>query len=220
MPHSTAESDTLSAALARQAIKLAPEQVDLLDRYCRLLWEWNEKLNLTRHLDYERFVARDVVDSLQLSQLIESGERVLDVGSGGGVPGVVLAVLRSDLAVVLSESVAKKARALTDIVERLSIDTPVHHARAEQLLESEQFDTLVIRAVAPLYKLMQWFGPCRASFDQLLIVKGPNWTAERAEARHRGVHAPFNLRRAASYKTPGTEAESVILRVWAAEIES
>jgi 16S rRNA (guanine527-N7)-methyltransferase len=198
---------------------LAAEQVELLEKYCRLLWDWNEKLNLTRHTDYEKFVARDVVDSLQLAALIESGERVLDVGTGGGVPGIILAITRSDLDVVLCESMAKKAKAVSDIVKRLDLNVRVYHSRAEAILQDEHFDTLVIRAVAPLDKLMTWFKPVRGSFDQMLVIKGPAWTAERAKARERQLHKVFNLRKEAEYKIPGTEVESVVLRIWPQDAE-
>ena len=115
----TCSDDNLSAALARHEIELLAAQVGLLERYCELLWDWNTKINLTRHTDYEKFVARDLVDSLAFAQFLEPKEKVLDVGSGGGVPGVVLAIVRGDLQVSLSESVAKKARVLDDIVGRL-----------------------------------------------------------------------------------------------------
>lgn len=218
MSDSTTTPDTLAAALERHGLSLGEGEITQLDAYCRLLWEWNEKINLTRHTDYERFVARDVVDALQLSQYLESGERVLDVGTGGGMPGVILAILRPDLAVSLCESVAKKARAVADIVRRLEVDVPCHHARAEDLLLHSHFDTLVIRAVAPLAKLMTWFKPHREAFDQMLVVKGPNWPAERAEARTKNLHQVFNLRCLATYRTPGTEIESAILRVWPSEV--
>ena len=117
--------ETLSAALARHQIELPAAQVALLQRYCELLWDWNAKINLTRHTDYEKFVARDLVDSLAFAQFWQPKEKVLDVGTGGGVPGVVLAIVRDDLKVSLSESVGKKARAVADIVERLGLPTPV-----------------------------------------------------------------------------------------------
>ena len=96
--------------MAAHRIELPDEQAALLEQYCRLLWDWNTKINLTRHTDYQTFVARDLVDSLALAEFLEPGERVLDVGTGGGVPGIVLAIVRPDLAVSLSESVGKKAR--------------------------------------------------------------------------------------------------------------
>ena len=98
----------------------------------------------------EKFVDRDVVDSYQLSQLLEQGERVLDVGTGGGVPGVVLAILRPDLSVSLCESTQKKARAVEAIVSELGLRVPVFPNRAEEVLEITTFDTLVARALAPL----------------------------------------------------------------------
>src|SRR5205085_4178646 len=131
----------LPAALARHNIELDSDQVDALSRYGHSLWSWNEKLNLTRHTDYERFVSRDVVDSRQLEQSLEPGERVLDVGTGGGVPGVILSILRPDLEVVLCESMAKKARAVEAIVKEAGLDVPVRHARAEELLANESFGT-------------------------------------------------------------------------------
>ena len=88
----------------------------------------NEKINLTRHTDYEKFVARDVVDSLALEPFLDSGDAVLDVGTGGGVPGVVLAIVRPDLKVSLCDSVAKKAKAVAAIVEQLGLKMAVHHA--------------------------------------------------------------------------------------------
>src|SRR3954465_7020135 len=111
--------DTLPAALARHGFQLPPPQVESLGNYCRLLWDWNSKLNLTRHTDYEKFVGRDVLDTLQLAAHLREGDKVLDVGTGGGVPGVVLAIVRPDLNVTLCDSVAKKARAVESMVNDL-----------------------------------------------------------------------------------------------------
>ena len=78
-------AEKLADAIVRHQIELPGEQIALLERYCELLWQWNEKINLTRHTDYERFVARDLVDSLAFAEFLKPGEKVLDVGSGGGV---------------------------------------------------------------------------------------------------------------------------------------
>jgi 16S rRNA (guanine527-N7)-methyltransferase len=206
-------AENLSAALARHEIVLPAAQVALLERYCELLWDWNTKINLTRHTDYEKFVARDLVDSLAIAKFLEPNEKVLDVGSGGGVPGIVLAIVRDDLQVSLCESVAKKARALADIVGRLGLTTPVHHARAEDVLAQERFNTLVVRAVARLKKLLEWFRPHWDAFDRLLVLKGPSWVEERGEARHYGLMHDLELRKLASYPLPDTESESVLLQI-------
>src|SRR5437660_2016989 len=125
MPASTIPiDDSLPAALARHGLALPPSQVEQLDKYCRLLWDWNTKLNLTRHTDYEKFVGRDLVDTLQLAAHLRQGEEVLDVGTGGGVPGVVLAIVRPDLQVSVCDTVSKKDRAVAVIVKELRLQVP------------------------------------------------------------------------------------------------
>lgn len=205
--------ENLTAALARHSIELPPSQIALLSRYCELLWDWNAKINLTRHTDFEKFVARDLVDSLAFSRFLQPQEKVLDVGSGGGVPGVVLAIVREDLDISLCESIGKKARVLTDMVERLGLKTPVINARAEEVLAHERFDTLTIRAVAKLKKLLEWFKPHWNAFDRLLVLKGPTWVEERSEARHYGLFRDLALRKLDAYPLPGTESESVLLQI-------
>jgi 16S rRNA (guanine527-N7)-methyltransferase len=205
--------DNLAAALARHHLELPPLQIDRLEQYCRLLWDWNSKINLTRHTDFEKFVTRDLVDSQAFARFLPPGETVLDVGTGGGVPGVVLAILRDDLQVTLSESVGKKARSVADIVEKLGLSTPVHNARAEDLLAGQRFNTLVIRAVARLKKLLEWFKPHWAAMDRILVLKGPSWVEERGEARHFGLMRGLALRKLESYPLPGTESESVLLQI-------
>jgi 16S rRNA (guanine527-N7)-methyltransferase len=203
----------LKEQLAAQQIPIADEQVELLDLYRRLLWSWNERMNLTRHTTMEKFVERDVVDSYELSKLLEQGERVLDVGTGGGVPGIVVAILRPDLNVSLCDSTQKKARAVESIVANLSVSIRVYPNRAEEILEITTFDTLVARALAPLPKVLGWLRPHYDAFDRLLMIKGRSWVDERSEARQAGLMRGLQLRKAASYVAPGSGAESVILSI-------
>jgi 16S rRNA (guanine527-N7)-methyltransferase len=205
--------ENLAGVMAEHQIHLPAAQIARLEQYCALLWEWNAKLNLTRHTDYQKFVTRDLVDSLAFAQFLAPGETVLDVGTGGGVPGVVLAIVRPDLKIALCESVGKKARAVTDIVARLALDLPAHHARAEDLLAGSRYDTLVLRAVARLRKLLEWFHPHWRAFGRMLVLKGPAWADERGEARHYGLMHGLELRKLASYPLPGRESESVLLEI-------
>jgi len=210
---SDGHDESLTAALVRYELALPAAQVVLIERYCQGLWDWNAKLNLTRHTDYDKFVSRDLIDSLEISRLLESGQSVLDVGTGGGVPGVLLAILRPDLRVSLCESVGKKVHAVEDILRAVELAVPIHHARAEHIVERTRYDVLVARAVGPLWKICKWFQPHWHAFGCLLAIKGPRWVEERGEARHRGLLRAIELRKAASYRMPGTESESVILRL-------
>ena len=206
-------TSTLASVVAEHGFKLSNEQLDLLDAYCQTLWKHNESINLTRHTDYEKFVTRDLCDSVALERLIDEDKEVLDVGTGGGVPGIVLAILRPDLQVSLCDSVGKKAKLVDEIVAELNLPIPVYHARAEEILDEFRFDHLVARAVGPLWKICHWFKDHWHSFDSLLAIKGPKWVDERGEARHRGVLANVDLRKLVSYPMYGTDSESVILHL-------
>lgn len=206
---------TLEEEIARHELDVPPEQVEQLKSYCDLLWAWNEKLNLTRHLDFEKFVARDLVDSMQLAEFLREKERVLDIGSGGGVPGIVIAILRPDLKIWLSDSIEKKTNALADMVRELELRCKVINSRVQDLLPKRKFDTLVARAVGPLPKLLGWVAPHWSQFDRMLLIKGPRWIEERGEARHRGLLKSLELRKLRGYPMPGTDSESVILSIGA-----
>ncbi len=212
-PLAESPPESLAETLSSVGIAVTTEQLAQLDEYRRLLWEWNEKINLTRHTTIQKFVCRDVFDTFQLATLLERGERVLDVGTGGGVPGVLLVILRPDLPVSLCESTGKKARAVEAIVRDLGLKVPVYTCRAEEVLQINTFDTLVARALASLRKVLTFLAPHWDAFDRLLLIKGPSWVDERAEARHEGVLAGMDLRKAAIYQTPRTGAESVILKI-------
>jgi len=209
------EPEQLTEALKKQAISLSPGKISRLAKFCELLWAWNEKINLTRHTNLEKFVSRDVVDSFALAEFLLPGERILDVGSGGGVPGIILAIVRPDLQVELCDSTGKKAKAAAEIVQSLKLDIPVWHSKAEDLFASRKYTTLTIRAVAKMPKLLELFAPHWHSFERILMLKGPNWVVERGESRHYGYMEKLALRVLKSYPTSSGEAtsESVVLQI-------
>ncbi len=206
-------SESFEEALQRCSLDFPEQQFAQLDNYRELLWGWNKKLNLTRHTDFDTFASRDVVDAWQLAQHLQPGEEVLDVGSGGGAPGVILAIIRPDLQMTLAESVGKKAQTLDSIVADLDLPVAVFNSRAEHMLDDFRYDVLVARAVGSMSRMLKWFEPHWSAFHRLLLIKGPRWVDERKEARERGLLSNLELRRVASYPMPSTESESVILQI-------
>jgi 16S rRNA (guanine527-N7)-methyltransferase len=206
---------TIAAECDRLGLAVSPDALPPLAAYAERLWAWNEKLNLTRHTDAATFVARDVADVVAIAPHLAAGERVLDVGTGGGVPGIVLAILRPDLHVELCDSVGKKARAVRAISEEIGLPLPVHEAAGQAVVAKRPgaFDTLVIRAVAPLVKLLGWFEPVAHTYGRLLVIKGPRWEEEKGEARHRGFVKKVRIRRLAAWPLPGGDNESVLLEI-------
>lgn len=205
----------LAEALAKHEIDLPEELVPGIEAYVAAMWKWNENLNLTRHTTWDLFVSRDLRDCVHLANCIEPGEEVLDLGSGNGVPGIVLAILRPDIDVALAESVTKRAAALNDIVEKLGLPIPVYDARGEDLLEDFRFSSIVSRAVASIAKFCRWMDGKWSAADRLLLVKGPKWVDERGEARHLGLLGKLELSKRASYALgkEGEAGEGVILEI-------
>ncbi len=209
----TTAADVAPGGLPTLIMEIDAERLERLDAYCRALWSLNEQINLTRHTNYDLFVRRDLLDTYQLAAFIPQGEEVLDLGTGGGVPGIPLAILRPDLQVSLCDSVSKKARAIDGLVRQLKLPIPVHAARAQDVLEDQSFDTVVTRAAGSITQLCNWLSQYWHCFNRLLAIKGPKWVEERGEARHRGVLHGIRLRRIHGYKMPGTKSESVILQL-------
>jgi len=202
------------AALEKYSYKLPDDTALRIQAYAQLMWQWNEQLNLTRHTTWDKFVGRDLRDCLHLAGLIAPGEDVLDLGSGNGVPGIPLAIMRPDINVSLAESVAKRTKVLDEMVSDLGLPVAVYESRGQDLLEDFRFTSIVTRAVGSIKKLCQWVQPHWSSVDRLLAIKGPKWVDERGEARHYGVLNDLQLRVACSYPLGEGDSEGVILQIW------
>lgn len=203
----------LLKATAAHQVTVTDEQAARLAHYCRLLWDWNSRLNLTRHTDWDLFVTRDLIDTIELSKHVPQNSSVMDVGSGGGVPGIVLAMLRPDLKIALCESIGKKATALQAMIKALRLPILIHAERAEIILKKKRFDVITVRAVGSISKLLTWFSPVMKSVGQLLLIKGPRWTEESAEAEAAGLWNRLDLQTVAEWPTPGRDGLSVLLRI-------
>lgn len=208
----------LTAEIQKNKLDIDDVYVSQLCDYCRVLWKWNAKINLTRHTTVEAFAGRDLLDTIKLRQHLPEHASVLDVGSGGGVPGITLSILRPDLSISLAESVGKKAKTLRAIVKSLNLPIEVFPKRAEDVLKTTQFDFLTVRAVAGLRKLLFWFQQQSGQFEQMLLIKGPNWTKERDEAADEGLMNGVKLQVIDQYRPPGHDSDSVVLALkWEAK---
>lgn len=199
--------------MVAHGLSVSEDQAKKLAQYCRLLWDWNSRLNLTRHTDWELFVTRDLFDTIELAKHIPQNAKVMDVGSGGGVPGIPLVLLRPDVNMSLCESVGKKAMALQDIVKTLGLSIPVHADRAETILKKNRYQFITARAVASIGKMIGWFAPVWNAAGQLLLIKGPRWTEERDEAQEEGLLRKHSVEHVASWSAPGRDGQSVLLRI-------
>ncbi len=199
---------SLQDSLRQHGYEFPKKTVSQLARFCELLWEANRQVNLTRHLDFPTFVARDLVDVMQLSRLLDQGQEVLDIGSGGGVPGLVLAIVRPDLQISVCESVGKKAKLLNEFVDKLQLPVSVFHDRAENVLDDMSFDCCVARAVGPMWKLLTWLDGRWLAARRMLALKGPRWVEEVSEAKSRGLTRGLVIQPVARYPLHSTDPQA------------
>ena len=162
----------------------APAEIDDLNRFRRLLGEWNEKMNLVGPATLEVFWNRHAWDSAQLLQLAPAEALAwADLGAGAGLPGLVLAILgkgRPGFHVHLVESMAKRCRFLSEVVTALDLPATVVHERAENL--SLAVDIVTARACAPLHRLLGYARPYLTAGAQGLFLKGQDVVSDMTEA--------------------------------------
>lgn len=201
----------LLRAVALHQLSVTDEQAARL-AYCHLLWDWNSRLNLTRHTDWDLFVTRDLLDTIALSAHVPKDSTVMDVGSGGGVPGIVLAILRPDLKVALCESIGKRRLPCKQLSRHALADCGPR-GRAETILKKHRFQVLTVRAVGSISKLLTCFSPVWKSVGQMLLIKGPRWTEEVEEAESEGLLNRLKLQSITEWPTPGRDGQSVLLQI-------
>jgi 16S rRNA (guanine527-N7)-methyltransferase len=197
---------TSICVLNRQPV--SREQMELLEEYTRLLLQWNKKINLISRKDEPNIWTRHIFHcvSLLFSVSIQQNARVIDLGTGGGLPGIPMRVLIPTLSLTLVDSTKKKVEAVADIVDHLGLaDVKVECARAEELATKKafknEFDYVVARSVADLKRLVGWSFPflkshrsavARETHEQgktfieapaLVAMKGGDLTTELATAR-------------------------------------
>ncbi|MCI9467572.1 MAG: 16S rRNA (guanine(527)-N(7))-methyltransferase RsmG [Ruminiclostridium sp.] len=212
-------TETLAAGLTALGLSPAPAALDQLGRYCDLLLEKNQVMNLTAVTEPAQVVRRHFLDSAALlpTRALQ-GKTVVDVGTGAGFPGLVLAILDPSAHITLLDSQGKRLDWLAEVVGELGLDNvTILQGRAEELgLDKEQrerYDTAVSRAVAALPVLAELCLPLVKPGGLFLAMKS-NKTDEEIEAaapiiQTLGGEPPFVM----DYRLPGSEAYQRIVTV-------
>ena len=206
--------DRLQAGLTALGLSLSPGQQQLLLDYLALLGKWNRVYNLTAVRDGEDMLTHHLLDSLAvvaplrraLSDIQTAPPRVLDVGSGGGLPGVVIAIACPEVAVTCVDTVAKKAAFIQQAAAELGLPhLRATHARVENLREA--YDVVTSRAFASLKDFVTWSRSALAPNGVWMAMKGRQPDAEIAE-----LPADVSVFHVEPIAVPGLDAQRCI--VW------
>jgi len=200
--------ESFLTAAAELGIEFEPGDLERLGLYLALLLEVNKSFNLTAVTDPEQAWTKHILDSLTLIPLLAElppGSRVIDVGSGGGLPGLPLAIVLPDLKFTLLEATGKKAEFLRHAVKSLGLaNTNVVLGRAERTGQNEAhretYDTAVARAVGPTVVIAELTVPLIKIGGRVLLIKGQKAEEELASAKQ-GLHL-LHATHAGTIQTP------------------
>jgi 16S rRNA (guanine527-N7)-methyltransferase len=165
-------------------------RLDIAHRYAELLAGAGVERGLLGPREVDRLWERHLLNCAVVEELLEPGEKVIDVGSGAGLPGIPLAIARPDLEIALLEPLLRRSEFLSEAVAELGLAVEVVRGRAEDPWVREQFgarDVAVSRAVAPLGKLTKWSMPLLRADGRMVAIKGER-APDEVEA-HRRVMA-------------------------------
>ena len=176
------EREILSAGLRDLGIESADEIIGHFETYLRELKKWNKVYNLTAITDDREIIVKHFLDSLLYLKAIPAGQVTLcDVGSGGGFPGIPIAIVRRDLLITLLEPSRKKIAFLRQMRRLLSLENvEVLCFRAEEMVDS-QFDVIVTRATFSIADLLKKASHLVRGGGYLILNKGPKFEAEVAQ---------------------------------------
>jgi 16S rRNA (guanine527-N7)-methyltransferase len=184
-----------------------------LNRLRPLYEEWNAAINVISRKDMDAFEERHILHSLAIFKAMPfaPGSRILDVGTGGGFPGIPLAIACPDVEFVLCDSIGKKIKVVRAVVEELQLkNVTVHHGRAEEI--SGRFDFVVSRAVTRMDRFLPWVinKIDRRSLNPwpngVLALKGGDLTDEMSEVKNTSEVIPVSQ----WFDSPFFETKSVV----------
>jgi 16S rRNA (guanine527-N7)-methyltransferase len=168
---------------------LSEHQIEQFQRLGPLYEDWNSKINVISRKDIEHLYERHILHSLAIAKIItfQPSAHILDLGTGGGFPGIPLAILFPETEFLLIDGIAKKIKVVNDVVEQLGLqNVTAIQARAEEL-KNKQFDFVVTRAVAKMDQLFRWTQRLYAKKhlhalpNGMIALKGGNVKAEIKE---------------------------------------
>ena len=162
----------LQSGAKQFGLELSDNDAERMVRLLDELDDWNQRMNLTAIRERSQQITKHLLDSLSVQPFVR-GERILDVGTGAGFPGLPLAIVNPNRQFTLLDSTAKKLKFIEHVAQVLELkNVTTVHARAEAYHVHERFDTVLSRAVGPVERFVKWAGHLCVGGGRLLAMKG------------------------------------------------
>lgn len=198
--------DLFIEELNKLGINVTEEQLNKLNKFYKLLIEWNEKINLTRITEENEVYLKHFYDSLTIKKVIDLNEveTLCDVGTGAGFPGIVLKIMYPHLKITLVDSLQKRVNYLNSIIKDLELeDIYAIHSRGEDF--KEKFDVVTARAVANIEKLVTYTMHLLNKDGQLVAMKG-NIEEELTESVQQKLSKKYQIKQIEKFFLPIEES--------------
>jgi 16S rRNA (guanine527-N7)-methyltransferase len=176
-------------AVIRYFGALSADQIEKIRLYGTLIADWNTRVNLVSRKDIENFLPKHIVQCLCISKIVRftPGTSVIDVGTGGGLPGIPLAIVNDGVNFTLIDSIGKKVLAVGDMVKKLALKhVRVRNARVEDV--DEQFDYVVARAVTNLSNFLKNIAGICGKGTRIFYIGGGDFGGELQKIGNCTVH--------------------------------
>lgn len=209
--------DLLKNEAKKIGLDLDTYGLERFDSYAERLVRWNEHVNLTAITEPDDIVIKHFVDSLCVLKYVtmKKNEKLVDIGSGGGFPGLPLLIANPQLDVNFVDSVGKKLGFIKDVLRSSGLIGTVTHERAEELGKNnshrEKYDYATARAVAPLNTLCEYALPLVKQGGLFIALKGPDIQAELSAAANAIKVLGGEVAKAVEYKLPNGDNRSLII---------
>ena len=169
-------------------LDFSKEQIKNFYNYMIGVLEWNDKINVTAITDEKMFIVKHFVDSLAINKFLAQAKSIIDIGTGGGFPGIPLKIMNYDKKVTLIDSVNKKLNVIRDITKDMDLgELEILHSRAEDLASKQEYretyDIATTRAVSNFSTILEYMLPFIKVGGYAICMKGPNYTEEFEEAK-------------------------------------
>lgn len=209
-------NNKLEEKLKQIDINISEKEIENFKIYMELLLEWNEKINLTAITDEDDIILKHFVDSLTIKKYISENEKIIDIGTGAGFPGIPIAIMNKDNEITLMDSLNKRIIFLNDVIEKLGlINVKAIHSRAEELARNktyrEKYDIAVSRAVANLSTLVEYMLPFVSIGGKCICMKGPNIEEELKNAKNAIKELGGEIIKIENFKLPESDNERNIV---------